>query len=92
MIRYRDFKDANVPKRGEVIVVDDEMFVELSECPNRLNLTSIPLYPGDYDKVDKVIKFVIIEEYTHPDLYRDYPLWQAPVFAKLVDDEGNIIY
>lgn len=91
MIRYRDFEEANVPKRGEVIVVDEEMFVELSERPNRKGLTSLPLYPGDYKKVDKVINFIIIEEYTHPELYRDYPLWQAPVFAKLVDDEGNII-
>jgi len=91
MIRHRDFEEANVPKRGEVIVVDEEMFVELSECPNRHGLTSLPLYPGDYKKVDKVINFVIIEEYTHPELYREYPLWQAPVFAKLVNDDGSII-
>jgi hypothetical protein len=50
-----------------------------------LKLTSLPLYPGDYDKItDMFVNFIVIDEYSHPELYDGYPLWQGPVYAKIV--------
>jgi hypothetical protein len=85
LAKYRDFENPSEPKRGAVITVNDEHFVDLLECPNRLKLTSLPLYPGDYDKItDIFVNFIVIDEYSHPELYNGYPLWQGPVYAKII--------
>ena len=79
------FENPDVPKRGALIIVEDELFVDLLEAPNTGKLTSLPVHPDDYKKcTEDFVNFTVIDEYSHPDLYRHHPLWQGPVYAKIV--------
>ena len=75
-------------KTGKIVLKGEEYFVEYSTNYGRARI--IPVFKPDSEFVDgEMVNFEIVDEFTHPQLFRDVPIFDGIESAKIIKHQIN---
>jgi hypothetical protein len=75
-------------KTGKIVLKDEEYFVEYSTNYGRDR--QIPVFKPDSEFVDgETVDFEIVDEFTHPRLFIDVPLFEGTDSARIIKRHSN---
>lgn len=75
-------------KTGKIVIKSGEYFVEYSTNYGRDR--EIPVFKPESEFVDgEMVDFEIVDEFTHPKLFRDVPLFDGTPSAMIIKRHSN---
>ena len=75
-------------KTGKIVLKDEEYFVEYSTNYGRDR--QIPVFKPESEFVDgEKVDFEIVDEFTHPQLFRDVPIFDGTESARIINRHAN---
>lgn len=73
---------------GKIVLKGEEYFVEYSTNYGRDR--QIPVFKPDSEFIDgEAVDFEIVDEFTHPQLFRDVPLFDGTESARIIKRHRN---
>jgi hypothetical protein len=75
-------------KTGKIVLKDGEYFVEYSTNYSRDR--KMPVFKPEFELVDgEIVDFEIVDEFTHPRLFREVPIFDGIESARIINRHAN---